>query len=169
MISKFIKTVTLVLILFSAVFLQSLSAAENYITLTDITHNISSDGELVYTVKGKKGYLEKIDSNQFTLDKIQLLWFENKKVKMKITSDRGILDKKTGNIVMNGNVILTSEGKTMKCDYLNYDNKLKIIDFKGHVNISSDGMAVSAEKGKYDALTGIINLYDNVKGKIFEK
>ena len=166
MISHKKKFLFFISALFFSLSNQALSAENNYIKLTNIKHNISSDGKLLYTIKADKGYLKDLSSSEFILDKIELLWFEGGIIKLKTTSDKGVLDKKTGNIKLENNVRLYSEDYQMTCDYMFYNNKSKRIRFNGNVFINSENISFSAKQGSFTTITRVLELQKNIIGKI---
>jgi LPS export ABC transporter protein LptC len=147
----------------------SASSKEGYITISDLTHNISSEGRLIYKINSKKGYLKDLSSNDFILDQIEILWFEDSKLSMKITSDNGNLNKKTGNIRLEKNIKAFSADYELYCDKLFYNNNNKIIYFRGDIKILSDTISLFSGYGEYDTLTQILSLNKNVKGILNEK
>lgn len=163
-----IKVLSAVLI-FLCVSLSYASSKEGYITISDLTHNISSEGHLLYKINSKKGYLKDLSSNDFILDQIEILWFEDSKLSMKINADNGTLNKKTGNVKLEKNIKAFSADYELYCDRLFYNNNKKIINFRGDIKIISDTISLFSKYGEYDTLTGILSLNKNVKGILNEK
>lgn len=145
---------------------QKANAENGYIELSDISHNISSNGLLLYRINAEKGYIKDFSSDEFVLDKISVLWFEDNKASIKITSEKGVLNKKTGNVSLNKNVKAVSDDYQIFCNSLFYDNKKKLIYLEGNIKLVSETGVMYADKGKIDTLTKIMTLTHNVRGKL---
>ncbi len=141
-------------------------ADKGYIHIENISHNISSGGKLLYRLNAKKGYIKNFSSNDFFMDKVEVLWFQDKKKSLKIKAEKGIMNKKNGNVTLNGNIEAVSEKYKIYCNKIRYDNLKKIIFFYEDLKIISDSSKIKSSEGNYDILTGAVTLIKNVEGYI---
>lgn len=141
-------------------------AEKGYIELENISHNISSQGEISYRINAEKGYIENFSSDEFILDKIKVLWFEDGNISLKTTALKGFLDKKTGNIKLEEQIRAVSKDYKIYCNSLLYNNTDKIIYLSGNIKLISNTGTIVSDKGKLDTATGVVTLTQRVKGDI---
>ena len=86
-------------------------------------------------------------SKEIRLEDIEIDFFDEKGKSMHLTSDRGIKDDKTGNIIASGDVRATSyhEGITLKTSELVYDANTNKITSDKHIIIERGNMVTSGE------------------------
>jgi LPS export ABC transporter protein LptC len=86
-------------------------------------------------------------SKEIRLEDIEIDFFDEKGKSMHLTSDRGIKDDKTGNIIASGDVRATSyhEGIILKTSELVYDANTNKITSDKHIIIERGNMVTSGE------------------------
>ncbi|MCK5696170.1 MAG: LPS export ABC transporter periplasmic protein LptC, partial [Desulfobacula sp.] len=99
---------------------------------------------------------------------VSIIFYTKDKKKIHLTSEKGILDTKTHNMIFSDNVVVMYETSVLKTDKLHYNKKKHIIYSDTHVKFTKKGSIIEA-----DSMTTKLNdrytvLEGHVKGRFSE-
>lgn len=137
---------------------------KNSIKISNMSHSISSNGELLYKIKAKSGVMDDFSSKTIALDSIEITVFKKGTPEFIIFSDKGILNTMDKDLELYQNIKALSKKHTITCDKLFFKNKKKMIYLNGNIKIKSGLSSFSSNKGQYDIETHTITLKDNLEG-----
>jgi LPS export ABC transporter protein LptC len=165
------KSFVLFLFLLSSFFItqtSSFAANTGAIKIADLSHNISSDGELLYKIKAKSGIMKDFSSKTLILDTIEVILIKKGKPDVKIYADKGKLNTLDKNLELDKNIKAFNEQYKITCDKLFFKNTKKMIYLKGNVKIESQTSVFYSENGEFDIKADTLTLINNVKGLLDE-
>jgi LPS export ABC transporter protein LptC len=165
--SKFFS-VFLFLIFFLNSHINTALGNQESIKISNLSHNISSKGKLLYKINAKSGIMDDFSSKTINLDLVEIELLENKFPGFKIFADKGKLNTKDKNLELYQNINGFNGQYKISCDKLFFKNDKKMIYLDGNIKIISALNSFSSEKGEIDIETNTITLKKNVKGILNE-
>jgi len=148
--------------------LSFVSANQGSIIISNLSHNISSKGKLLYKIKAKSGTMEDFHSKSLILDSIEVILINQGKPDFRIFADKGKLDTKEKNLELNKNIRAFNDKYKITCNKLFFKNNKKMIYLDGNVKIKSETSLFLSDKGEFDIEEDTLTLTNNVKGFLNE-
>ncbi|MGE4518150.1 MAG: LPS export ABC transporter periplasmic protein LptC [Desulfobacteraceae bacterium] len=165
------KNFSLFFFILSVLFITpGLSFCENNgtVTISNLSHNISSKGELLYKIKAKSGTMEDFSSKSLMLDSIEVILIKQGQPDIRIFADRGRLSTTDKNLELDQNIRAFNNQYKITCDKVFFKNDKKMIYLNGRVRIESQTSIFISDRGEFDIEADTLTLISNVKGVLNE-
>ena len=98
----------------------------------------------------------------------QFIFFTKDKKKIHLTSEKGILDTKTHNMIFSDNVVVMYETSVLRTDKLHYNKKEHIITSDTHVTLEKENSVIEADSMTTDLDNNMTILKGHVRGTFSE-
>ena len=99
---------------------------------------------------------------------VSIIFFTKDKKKIHLTSEKGILDTKTHNMIFSDNVVVMYETSVLKTDKLHYNKKNHIISSNTHVTLEKGNSVIEADSMTTDLNDNMTILKGHVRGTFSE-
>jgi len=141
---------------------------------TDATLSINKFNHIA-TKNGEKQWFLEADSASFFAEKnmarlsdISVTFYFKDDENILLRADEGVLNTKTNDMTISGNIVATMPEYTLKTENLNYHHHSHIIYINSPVEISGSSVTLKGDTMSYEMQTGILICNGNVKGIFLE-
>lgn len=125
------------------------------------------DGVKLWVLDADTGDYYK-DTNQVIMTKVSLLYYLKPDKPVLLTADSGKLDSGSYDMIISGNVVITSEDKKIISEELMYHHKTRTITSEKRVSMTGTDSELSADTMVFNLNTEGIELNGNVEGNFIE-
>ena len=125
---------------------------------------LHSNGDSLYTIYSPSSMFDQRDQ-KYTLDKTNINFFDNNKLKYTISSNKALLDNKNKVIKLTGEVIIidiTANNNVIDGDNLIWDIKKSEFILEGNVNLTDEFINLKSSKAILDKNTNVIHFFEPV-------
>lgn len=143
-------------------------AAKAVMYLAGVRQTATKDGSVQWELQSQSAELE-AETGRMTLRKPQVEFFLENDNRVHLTANEGILNTKTNNIEVRGNVRLQDSRYLLTTEMLSYDHETRILHSASPVHIVGKTMSISAATMRYDLNTQQALFSGNVKGRLDEE
>ena len=99
---------------------------------------------------------------------VSIIFYTKDKKKIHLTSEKGILNTKTHNMIFSDNVVVMYETSVLKTDKLHYNKKNHIISSNTHVTLEKGNSVIEADSMTTDLNDNMTILKGHVRGTFSE-
>jgi LPS export ABC transporter protein LptC len=138
------------------------------LSLGSIQHTATRDGIKEWTLEAESARLVETKKHM-VLTGLSVVYFTKNNGEVYLTANEGILDTKSNDIEVTGNVVLINEPYELQTTKLNYEHKKQMIHADGHVRIISTTSYLGADAMSFDINTNEVQFTGNVEGIFAEK
>ena len=142
-------------------------AAKSVMALSHIQQTATKDGVVQWRLQAAAAELE-ADSGRMVLQSPKVTFFLEDGGQVHLTAEKGILNTKTNNMEVKGNVHLTNDRYTLVTEELDYQHDLRVISTKTPVQISGQAIHLDAAAMAYDLNTDQTRFSGPVEGILRE-
>ena len=108
------------------------------------------------------------DEDKAILIDVSIYFFTKDNKKVHLTSEKGILNTKTHNMIFSDNVVVMYETSILRTDKLHYNKKEHIITSDTHVTLEKENSVIEADSMTTDLDNNITILKGHVRGTFSE-
>ena len=137
------------------------------ISMRAFEHTATRDGKTQWHLAAESASLT--GKIELVLKAPKVVFYRENGHKIYLTADTGILNKKTNNITMSGNVVARTDGYRFEADSAVYDHNRRFLNSKTPVKIFSKQGELMADTMAYDLGTNQATFNGNVKGVFSER
>jgi LPS export ABC transporter protein LptC len=126
-----------------------------------IQQTATRDGKKEWMLEASSGHL--VDkTQQLILKDVKVTFFLDDNSEILLTADQGILETRSNDMKVSGNVILKNNEYKLLTDTLSYQHKRRVVFSKSPVKISGTSAQVAADSLKYDLNTKKLTLQGGI-------
>jgi LPS export ABC transporter protein LptC len=138
------------------------------VSLGHIQHTATRDGVKEWTLEAESARLLETKKHMVLTD-LSVVYFTKENGEVYLTANEGVLDTKSNDIEVTGNVVLISEPYELQTEKLNYEHKQRMIYADGPVRILSTTSYLGANAMSFDINARKVQFKGNVEGIFAEK
>lgn len=143
-------------------------AAEAIMHLAGVHQTATKNGAVQWELTARTAELEAA-TGQMTLEQPEVEFFMEDGRRVHVTARKGILNTRTNNIEVRGNVRVKDGRYKLTTETLTYDHKARVLLSTSPVRIEGKTLSFSAASMRYDLDTRQALFSGNVKGKLDEE
>lgn len=147
--------------------LSSMLPENTQISMQSFKHTASRDGKTQWHLAAESASL--MGKKKLVLKTPEVVFYRENGRKIFLTAETGVLNKKTNNITMSGNVVARTDGYRFEADSAVYDHNRRFLNSKTPVKIFSKQGELMADTMTYDLGTNQATFSGNVKGVFREQ
>lgn len=140
---------------------------EATLTIKNFQHVATENGEKKWMLEASSASLY-TQENLARLTDISLIFSMKKGNDLSVRADKGVLNTKTNDMVVSGNIIAEIPGYTLTTESLNYQHTSRIIQVNEPVKIIGQSMTLKAGSLTYNIMTGALTCENHVEGSFIE-
>lgn len=148
--------------------LPSPQKSEANISIKNFHHIASENGAVQWTLDADSASLYSSE-NRANLDNLAVVFFGKDGRKLTIRADQGVLNSKTNDLRLTGNIRAEMSGYLLVTESLNYLHRSRMIEVNAPVDISGPLMTLAADTMTYDLNQTTIRCNGNVIGSFIEE
>ncbi len=139
---------------------------EAELSINNFRHTATSKGRTEWTLKAETAEYYK-GSRKVRLKNLSLTFYpESGKPRTHLTADSGIVDLKTHDADISGNILVKNPGYRLEAKTLHYRHESNIITSHKHIKLTGSSVLLTADEMEYDLETRRIECRGNVEGTL---
>jgi LPS export ABC transporter protein LptC len=143
------------------------TAVNSLMTLARLHQTATKDGQVQWKLNAESAQLE-ADSRRMILKSPQVVFFMKDGSQVRLTAARGVLDTRTNDMEVSGNVHLTSGQYNLETEALVYRNKARVLRSDVPVHVTGSAFDLRADQMTYNLKTDTAKFDGQVKGSLNE-
>jgi lipopolysaccharide export system protein LptC len=143
------------------------TAAHALMTLAQLHQTATKDGQVQWKLNAESAQLE-ADSRRMILKSPKVVFFMKDGSRVHLTAARGVLDTRSNDMEVSGNVHLASDRYNLETEALVYRNQARILESDVPVHITGSAFDLRAAKMTYNLQTDTAEFDGQVKGSLNE-
>ncbi len=147
--------------------LSSMLPENTQVSMHAFEHTATRDGRTQWHLEAESASLT--GQKKLVLKPIAVGIYSENGRKIYLTAKNGVLNQKTNNITMSGNVVARTDGYRFEADSAVYDHNRRFLNSKTPVRIISKQGELVADTMAYDLETNQATFNGNVKGAFSEQ
>lgn len=140
---------------------------EANITIKQFQHVASENGVIQWTLEAGSASMYSTE-NMAELNNLVAVFFGKNGRNLTIKADKGVLDSKTNDMRLSGNILAEISDYLLATESLNYQHHSRIIEINTPVNIRGPLMTLTADAMTYDINKATMQCNGNVSGSFVE-
>ncbi|MCP3953643.1 MAG: LPS export ABC transporter periplasmic protein LptC [Desulfobacterales bacterium] len=147
--------------------ISSLLPENTQVAMQSFEHTASRDGKTQWHLEAESASL--MGKKKLVLKTPAVVFYRESGRKIYLTAESGVLNQKTNNITMSGNVVAQTGGYRFEADSAVYDHNRRFLNSKTPVKIIGKLGELVADTMTYDLGTNKATFSGNVKGVFSEQ
>jgi len=147
--------------------LSSMLPENTQVSMQSFEHTATRDGKTQWHLEAESASL--MGNKKLVLKTPAVVFYRENGRKIYLTAESGVLNKKTNNITMSGNVVAKTAGYRFEADSAVYDHNRRFLNSKTPVKIISNRGELVADTMTYDLGSNRATFDGNVKGVFSEQ
>lgn len=143
------------------------TATHALMTLARLHQTATKDGQVQWKLNAESAQLE-ADSRRIILKSPKVVFFTKDGSRVHLTAARGVLDTRSNDMEVSGNVQLVGDRYHLETEALVYRNKARILESDVPVHIIGSAFDLRADKMTYNLETETAHFDGQVKGSLNE-
>jgi LPS export ABC transporter protein LptC len=141
---------------------------EGDISISRIHHTATRNGKTEWILEAESAHVVR-SRNRAILKEVTVTFFLKDESRVRLSAHHGILDYKTNDIEVNGDVIVNRGRHRLRTDSLSYRHRQRRFVAKAPVTISGESMNLTADSMSYDLTKNRTLFEGNVRTILDEK
>ena len=141
--------------------------SEATLTIKNFHHEATENGEKKWTLEASSASLF-AQQNMAQLTDISVIFLMKKGGALSIRAHKGVLNTKTNDMTVTGNILAEIPPYSLTTESLNYQHGSRMIHVNEPVEIIGQSMALKAGALTYNIATGVLTCENHVEGSFIE-
>lgn len=146
----------------------STSGDQSNISISRVHHTATREGVNEWVLEAQSAQFQ-YEKNRAALDDITVTFFLKDDSRVYLTAEKGVLDYRSNDIEVSGNVVIKNDIYRLQTQQLTYRHQKRIIISRLPVTIAGGGSRLAADAMTFDLNTRRALLKGNVRGEFDEK